>query len=1156
MSGKYLNPDYLFDISWEICNKISNIHNAISSKALTHINSYGNKYICIGPDLLKDDASNSVFIEDNALFESWRTKAQNDNVFFRTGRWNIPGKPIAVLVDYSHLFSEKDNIFTQLWDKYGLDSLHGDWDYLEPAVFGYAAGQVIEHFYDYHLSSKERFVSHFHDWKTGAGILYLNDQVPQAATIFTTYGTVLGKAMSDQGMNPAKEFKRNAPQTIAQKLNVTSKNSLEQLASKNADAFTAINNAVYKECKLIFDKPADVITPIDSVNSSWEDLINNYNKAYSIAIEKVNGRAELFKHKKQPAEKEELEIEKHSQKKKKIKAVVEIPDELKELQKLSKNIWWSWNHEATELFESVDSKLWKSCEKNPIRLLENLTTEHYNTLLKNKNFMALYHRMVKTFDEYMNKGKSKPSKQIAYFSMEYGLHESIKIYSGGLGVLAGDYLKQASDDNINLIGVGLLYRYGYFSQRLSGEGDQLPNYHPHNFYHMSATPAKNDAGEDTYIEIDMPGRTLKAKIWKIDVGRIPLYLLDTDLPENKTYDRVITHRLYGGDWENRLKQEILLGIGGIRLLETLGLNPDIYHCNEGHAAFTGLQRLVSLIQNEKLSYEEALEVVKASCIFTTHTPVPAGHDFFSEDMLRTYMSNFVENLGITWKEFMALGKMKPENPDERFSMSVLAANLSQEINGVSKLHGKVSREMFSELYPGYFPEELHIGYVTNGVHYLTWTAKEWQELYKKYFGENFLNNCSDPDCWKKIYDVADETIWQKRNDQRKLLIDYIKNRIKSNTSQEKKSNNSILQIVDQLNENALTIGFARRFATYKRANLLFNDLETLSRIVNMKNMPVLFIFAGKAHPADKAGQDFIKKIVENSNKKQFKGKILFIEDYDMELARHLVQGVDIWLNTPIRPMEASGTSGQKATLNGVLNLSVLDGWWAEGYKPKAGWYLKEKSTYDNKDMQNELDASIIYNLLEKEIIPMFYKRNEKQVPEEWIAWVKNNIAQIAPHYTNKRMLDDYINRFYKRNFEFSDKLKHDSFAKAKELALWKKQIADSWDKIKVKSCKIPGNSKNASSLDKNFVAEITLDLNKLSPNDVGIEALFIKNSIEEKDKTISIHTMEQVKCNNNTVTFRLNVPVSKPGFTKYKFRIYPKHELLAHRQDFRFTRWL
>jgi len=1428
MIDKVKMPDYLFEVSWEVCNKLGGIHTVISTKALLLTSELNDNYICIGPDVWKETHGNPEFIEDKYLYRSWRKQAQKEGLHFRIGRWNIPGEPIVILVDFTPLFAEKNEIFADLWVKFGLNSLSGQWDYTEPALFGYAAGKVIESFYDFHLSSRDNLIAHFHEWMTGAGVLYLKDKVPQAGTVFTTHATSLGRAISGNNLPFYSELPTLDPDVKASEMGVVSKHSMEKSASANADIFTTVSKISAKECHKLIGKEVDFIAPngfnasfvpngdnfihkrkvsrsrlldvasaltnqkmpddsflvlhsgryefktkgidvfidalgklnqqkpentvvayimipanqtgvrpevvsritkpdfnnpltgefsthklvnlnddliikrlkevglnnapddkvkvvfvpcylngrdgainmdyydtligmdlsvfpsyyepwgytpleslafhVPTIASSlsgfgiwahemfpddkyslaiierndhnhqqvvddimavfshilldekpgqlqtdkqgynsfahanlthyrdkaaeiaqaalWEKLISNYDLAYSAVIDKVSHRAHMFKSKRQPIKPQELIKAKVSKPKwKKILIEIKVPGELEDLQRLARNLWWTWNYEAVNLFKRIDPLLWEKAEQSPPRLLDSLSIEHYHKLVKDKEFMAEFRRVVEKFDNYMKAAEKKTSDQIAYFSMEYGLHTSVKIYSGGLGVLAGDYLKQASDDNIDLIGIGLLYRYGYFSQNLSLNGEQLANYHAHNFTYMSAQPVRNEMGEWVKISIAFPGRNLYAKVWRLDVGRIPLYLLDTDIPENIAIDKAVTHQLYGGDWENRFKQEFLLGIGGIRLLDALGIKPKVYHLNEGHAAFAGLERLRKFVQDEKLSFEEAIEAVRFSSLFTTHTPVPAGHDFFSEDMLRTYMPHYAERLGISWETYMALGKMHPEMPEERYSMSVLAAKLASEVNGVSKIHGAVSRDMFKDLYPGYFTNEVPIGYVTNGVHYGTWCAPEWQQLYIEKFGGDFLSDVSDPKQWEKIYDVPDKQIWQMRQTQRAKLVEYIKKRLLSNLSRRQETPKKVYQTLDALDENALTIGFARRFATYKRAQLLFNDLEKLSRIVNNAGMPVQFLYAGKAHPADKAGQDLIRQIVEISKKKEFRGKIIFLEDYDMELGEALVKGVDIWLNTPTRPLEASGTSGQKAVLNGVLNFSVLDGWWGEGYTPEAGWAIKEEKTYENPSYQDELDAEILYNSFENEIIPMFYERDADGVPVEWVRWIKNNIARIAPHYTNKRMLDDYFARFYNKLFKNSDLIKADNFEVAKDLARWKINMIRRWDSIELDSLNLMNTSDNSLMLGEKFTAELKLIINDLNEDDFGVEVVFIQKNFEGEEDVISVYEMEKVSNEKGLLTLKCEVPARRVGIYNYAFRMFPKNPLMPHRQDLNLVKW-
>jgi len=1429
MSKNLIRPDYIFEVSWEICNKIGGIQTVVSSKAALLVEQYSDNYICIGPDVWKETHRNPEFIEDKFLYRSWRKQAAKDGLYFRIGRWNVPGEPMTILVDFTPLFAQKDSIFSDLWAKFQLNSLSGQWDYTEPAMFGYAAAKVIESFYDYHLTSRDNIVAQFHEWMTGSGVLYIRDKVPQVGAVFTTHATTLGRTIAGQGLPLYSELNDINPEARAAEMGIVSKQSLEQISAHSADAFTTVSPQAALECKQLLGKGPDVITPngfshnfipvegkfgkqraasrakllkvasglfnqempvnsllltttgryefknkgidlfidalgklnkrpikgqivafmlipasqtgprpavLERINKqeftspvegeysthnlvegnldpillklkecglnnlpedkvkivyipayldgddgvlnlnyyntllamdlsvfpayyepwgytpieslfckiptittsqtgfgqwirekfphdsrtvsvlerndyneneviisltsviesylsdenfglltdenqepdalahtsmlpmrqraseianelTWNKLINNYFVAYDKALEKVHARADLYKSKKLPVKSLETYKPKESKPKwKKILIEINLPKELEDLQRMTRNLWWTWNYEAERLFESINPKLWVKSERNPTKLLTMLGTDDYNQLLRNNNFMSEYRQIVGKFDEYMKKRPSESSPKIAYFSMEYGLHASVKIYSGGLGVLAGDYLKQASDDNVPMIGIGLLYRYGYFTQNLSLAGEQLANYHPHNFTYMSAQPVRNEQGEWLRISIVFPGRTVHAKVWRVDVGRVPLYLLDTDLPENISIDKVITHQLYGGDWENRFKQEFLLGIGGIRLIDALGLNPDIYHLNEGHAAFAGLERLRKFVQDDKLNINEAIEVVRSSGLFTTHTPVPAGHDFFSENMLRTYMPHYADRLGISWEMFMALGKIHPDNPDEQFSMSVLATKLSSEVNGVSKIHGKVSRDMFKDLYPGYFSDELHIGYVTNGVHYGTWCAPEWQELYRETFGQQFLEDVSNPTHWEKIYNVSDSKIWEARNTQRRKLVEYIKARLLSNLSRRQEAPKKVYQTIEALNENALTIGFARRFATYKRAQLLLNDLDRLSRIVNNSDMPVQFLFAGKAHPADKAGQELIKQIVEISKRKDFMGKIIFLEDYEMELGAALVKGVDIWLNTPTRPLEASGTSGQKAVLNGVMNLSVLDGWWAEGYVPEAGWSIMEEKTYDNHVYQDELDAEIIYNIFENEIIPMFYDRNDKGVPVEWTRWIKNNIAKIAPHYTNKRMLDDYFKQYYNKLFRSGESIKADNFKKAKELAVWKSKLIRSWESIEIIDLDVTNTTDNSLMLGDVFKAKLVVDLNELKDSDIGFEVVFLQKNFEGEERETSVFEMTKSSIDNGRFTFTCEVPASNAGIYNYAIRMYPRHESLAHRQDFKLIRWI
>lgn len=1405
-------PDYIFEISWEVCNMVGGIYTVLSSKANVTREEWGDNYITIGPDVWKETHKNPYFIEDLNLFSEWRQKAALKGLKFRVGRWAIQSKPIAILIDFTPLLSEKDKIFATLWETYQLDSIHGPWDYIEPAMFGYAAGQVIESFYENFLTGYDQVVAHFHEWMTGSGVLYLKKNTPQLATVFTTHATYLGRSVAGNNLPLYKDLETYNPSVMANRLNITSQQSLESLSAREADAFTTVSGITAKECKQFLNRAPDVLTingfdeniagdsealkvkkensrskilhiasiltgtmlpestlmvinsgryefknkgidlfidalgdlnknenldkqvlaviavpghssgpnkelrdcladpdcqavqsekitthfllnaaddavmkrikeagltnapenkvkiifipvylkgedgifdlnyydflaafdlsvfpsyyepwgytPLESIafgiptittslagfgiwvrsielegkavvviertedNNSdviqsiednifkfstydnetieiyrnqafeiaskamWKDLINNYKSAWDIALQKLSGRALVFEAKKFTETLRPITLNKQDQPTwKKVLFQPVYSGELQKLNELSQNLWWSWNHDAISLFESIDLKAWNDHEQNPISFLEDLSVKQMEALENDSKFIE---RLTIVFDKFKNylKGASESSDKIAYFSMEYGLHKSLKIYSGGLGILAGDYLKEASDSAVNLVGLGLLYRYGYFQQDISLFGNQMAQYIPQKFTHLPLEPVRDKNGDWVTVKIAFPGRVVIAKAWKVPIGRIPLYLLDTDIEENTAEDRTITHQLYGGDIEMRFKQEMILGIGGIRLLDKLGIDPTIYHSNEGHSAFIGLERLRVLMDEKQFSFDVAKEIIRASNLFTTHTPVPAGHDSFEEHLLRTYMPHYADRLNISWEDFINLGKFKPNNGEEKFSMSVLATNLSQEVNGVSRIHGRVSREMFQPLYPGYFANELHIGYVTNGVHFPTWTDAAFQELYTKHFPKGFELDQSNASLWSGIQQVDNEEIWDIRQQLKGELIAYLKYRIKNDLTKRQESPILIRKTMDALNDKVLIIGFARRFATYKRAHLLFANLDRLNKIVNKDGKQVLFVFAGKAHPKDKAGQDLIKRIIDISKMPDFIGKVVFIENYDMELGKKLTSSCDIWLNTPTRPLEASGTSGEKAVMNGVLNFSVLDGWWAEGYKPNAGWAIQEQRTYANQQFQDELDAETIYSLLETEIVPSFYDRNERNVPEKWIKFIKNNIAEIAPHFTMKRMLDDYFERYYNKLIVRTNIFKESNFEKAAQMAAWKQKVKTAWEAIDVKFMKVPDPTVRPLNFGENFVAEITLNTVDLEPGEIGIELLFGRKLHDKIDEIVFIEKMNIVGSGDGWVQYHINVPVYRAGVYDYTFRIFPNHADLPHRQDFPLVKWI
>ncbi|MBF1567709.1 MAG: alpha-glucan family phosphorylase [Prevotella shahii] len=831
-----------------------------------------------------------------------------------------------------------------------------------------------------------------------------------------------------------------------------------------------------------------------------------------------------------------------------------LPEELKCLDELSHNMWWAWNYEARNMWKSLDETLYEKVGHNPVMLLERLSYDRKEEIVKDKALMKKVKDVYAMFRKYMDVKPDSKRPSVAYFSMEYGINQVVKIYSGGLGMLAGDYLKEASDSNVDMCAVGFLYRYGYFKQSLSMDGQQIANYDAQNFNSLPLERQLDAEGNPVVVEVPYMNYMVHAYVWRMNVGRISLYLLDTDNELNSEYDRPITHALYGGDNENRLKQEILLGMGGILTLKKLGIKKQIYHCNEGHAALCNLQRLCDYVDGG-MPFNEAMELVRASSLYTVHTPVPAGHDYFDENLFGKYMGGYPSRLGISWDEFIGMGRENPENHDERFCMSVFACNTCQEVNGVSRLHGWVSQKMFSPIWKGYYPEENHVGYVTNGVHLPTWTATEWRKLYDKHFDPSFMGDQSNEKIWHAIYNVEDEEIWNTRMALKKKLVRFIREMFTETWLKNQGDPSRVVSLLERINPNALMIGFCRRFATYKRAHLLFTDLERLSKIVNDPEHPVLFFFSGKAHPADGAGQGLIRRIFEISQRPEFLGKIIFLEDYDMQLARRLVSGVDIWMNTPTRPLEASGTSGEKAELNGVVNLSVLDGWWVEGYREGAGWALDEKRTYQNQEYQDKLDAATIYGLLENEIIPMYYKKNKKGYSEKWIQVIKNSIATIAPHYTMKRQLDDYFDKFYNRQAKRSAQLLANNNELAKKIATWKEAVAERWDGIHVVS-KETSFLENGGETGMKYTIRYVIDEQGLD-DAVGLELVSLKSEHSDSDREVySTHQFKMVKREGNLFTFEAEIEPSNAGTYRTCVRMYPKNDLLPHRQDFAYVKWL
>jgi len=1409
MAQKTLTPDYVFEVSWEICNKVGGINTVIATKSLILTQHLKDKLILIGPDIWRDTDQNPAFKEDPTLFKAWKRAALRQGLRVRVGRWDIIGEPIVILVDFSAHIAQKDQIFKEFWELYRLDSLSGDHDYIESAMFGYVAGMTIDSFWRYHLSVHDKVVAHFHEWMTGSGILYLNSKLPQVSTLFTTHATVVGRSIAGNGMPLYDRLNQYNGDQTAHDLGVVAKHSMEKCAAQATDCFTTVSDITASECIQLLERKIDVVTPngfedgfvpkgdafddtrkiardkmievaeailghkvskdallvansgryefknkgidvfieaMGQLNSSaelskeivafimvpannygprrdlqeklssgsdvqlqetylshnlhdsdydqilsairktnlpnrpenkvkiifvpsylngndgifnikyydlligfdltvfpsyyepwgytpleslafhiptvttnlagigmwvnsedlkgqdgisvfersvgmdqvlidkmkarivefasynnaqtkkarkdafnvskialWENLVKFYFKAYEVALSKIELRKDKISEIKSslPIITDRTETKSSKPTWRNIIVEAQLPDMFKGLEELANNLWWCWNHDAIELFESIDPKLWAANERNPILLLKVVPVERFNELGDDDAFVKKYNDVFNKFTKYMAEKSSPKLTKVAYFSMEFGLSDTVRIFSGGLGILAGDYLKEASDYNYPMVGVGFLYRYGYFTQQLSPRGEQMATYDPQDQSSLPIVLMKDSKGEMIVVQVAFPGRVVYARVWRVSVGRIPLFLLDTDFEMNNHDDRRISHQLYGGDHEHRLKQEMFLGIGGTRALDKMGIEMDMYHCNEGHAALLGVERMRKYIVEKNFTFDESLEIVRSSTLFTTHTPVPAGHDVFAKELIMIYMGHYPERLKTSWDRFIGLGRMNPGDDNEKFSMSVLAANVSQEMNGVSWLHGEVTKDMFVNMYQGYTTEESQIGFVTNGVHLPTWTAKPWRELYEKEFGKAFLKDQSNKEHWKPIYNVPDKTIWDIRQGLRKKLINHIKTRLNSNLVTRQIDPKKIVKVTNTLNDQILTIGFARRFATYKRAYLLFKDLDRLAKLVNDPNRPVQFLFAGKAHPADGAGQDMIKHIVEISNMPQFLGKIVFVQNYDIELAKHLVQGVDIWLNTPTRPLEASGTSGMKAVMNGVLNFSVLDGWWVEGYKEGAGWQLPMEQTYENSDFQDELDAETLYTTIENEIAPLYYNKTAEGIPTGWVQYIKKNIAEIAPEFTTKRMLDDYIDRFYNKLGARSKELKKNDFQLAQSLSSWKKRVARGWDSIEVVDLIFPDTNLDHVLSGQVYSGEVILDLKEIADVSIGIEMVINQNNAPVETIELEMYKMEGTKAN-----YKIEFTPPRPGSFSYSFRIFPKNPHLPHRQDFPYITWI
>jgi phosphorylase/glycogen(starch) synthase len=1411
------NTTLLFEVSWEVCNKVGGIYTVIRSKLHEARKQYGDNYFLVGPLF---DVNPEFTEETNIDVNNIKHKLQQSGITAKIGKWNHETRPNVVLVKYKDTV-DQGKLLYQLWEDFGVDSMTGGWDYIEPVLFGTVAAKAIQIISS--LYSDHKPISQFHEWITGAGLLYLKKRAPHIATVFTTHSTVLGRSMAGHGIDIYQQQSNINTDSEAARLNVIAKHTMECSVAREADCFSTVSEITGIESRHVLNVRPDLILPngfdvkhspdftndrnyfldnrqkllafaskflkrelspdgtfilstsgrfefhnkgmdllldalghlkhqqhllnkqlvvymfiiagamkssddqqkyeryamvsthalwdphndpvintcmrlnllnhpddkvnviflpaflngndgvlnmeyydalsgcdmtvypsfyepwgytplesiaysiptvgsdlsgfgkwilskdlegngihvlkrlkadYDSVKQTLCDHIVNYSRLDSTAMAKIRGHIrnialnaewEIFyrhyldayhhacqtcdnpalgRHKKEHIRFESLKFRGADSPRPRFRQVsvkASIPRRISRLRDLAYNLWWSWNPDAQELFSRLDPVLYDKTGGNPVCLIETVDPEKLETMAGNDTYLQLYENIITAFDRYEGQ-KQSPVKDlkafsrerpIVYFSMEYGLHECLPIYSGGLGILSGDYIKSASDLNIPLVGIGLIYKNGYFKQGISKEGEQKVAYYHNDYFRMPLTETRKN-NEQVMISIEMPGRKLYARAWEARVGRVSIFFLDTDIPDNNPADREITSKLYGGDRRLRIEQEILLGIGGVRLLQELNLNPVVFHINEGHSAFLIVERIIHLMKYSNLDLKTAQEVVKASTVFTTHTPVPAGNETFDMKLAENYLRPYVEGNGLGWQEFNELGHKRVTDTGP-FEMTVLALKNSHKRNSVSKLHKLVSREIWSDLWKGMLQEEVPIQHITNGVHAATWMAPEIKNLIDKYCATGLNEDLLKENVWKKIADIPDDLLWQAHLALKNRLISDIKERITAHWTREGEGPALIEKFSEQCSANRLTIGFARRFAIYKRPTLIFRDFDRLKKILADKKHPVQFIFAGKTHPADKAAFDLIKEIVALSKQDEFIGKIIFLENYDMKLARHLIAGVDVWLNTPRRPLEASGTSGQKAGMNGVVNFSVLDGWWDEGFNGQNGFALGERTEFKNPERQDIADSEAFYDTLENEIIPAFFNENSAGLPGKWIKTMKHSMESIIAEFNTHRMLNEYMEKLYLPTANKFINRTDNNFSKAKEIAGWKKSMTSRFSTIHINNIIIEGIQ--GDNLNVNDAMQIILEVDpgRVKKEELKAETVVIldKGDTEgvypdEKvifDEDVRYVPMEIIEEAEGLLKYRGKYIAEKSGKINYGVRILPFHKDIENIFDLNLVYW-
>ena len=841
-----------------------------------------------------------------------------------------------------------------------------------------------------------------------------------------------------------------------------------------------------------------------------------------------------------------------------------MPEKLKPLQRLARNLWYTWHPDVIELWRRLDRDLWENCHHNPVCMLSRMPQQQLDEASKNESFLLHMDRVLEALDRYMEvktpysfhlEKNLEPNFLVAYLSMEFGLTEALPIYSGGLGVLSGDHLKSASNLNLPFVGLGLLYKKGYFGQYLNEEGWQQEYYAVNDFENMPVDQERDGQGNPIEFSLEIGDRSIRTNIYRVQVGRIALYLMNTNLPENAPEDRELTAQLYGGDQDMRLRQEMLLGMGGMRALDALGLEPTVFHMNEGHSAFSGLERIRKLMKGEGLSFGAAQEVVKSNSVFTTHTPVPAGNDYFSPELMGKYFGRFADELGIPFHDFMALGRQNRDNNQEAFCMTVLAIHLSNHRNGVSMLHREVSREMWKGIWPEFPKRDVPIVSVTNGVHIPSYISQEMADLYNRYLGPRWIEDPDNQKVWERVDLIPDTELWRTHERRRERLIAFARRRLREQIFRRGELPSEIKRAEDVLNPEALTICFSRRFATYKRGDLLFRDAERLASILNDPLRPVQIIFAGKAHPQDMAGKAIIKNIIQHVHEEQFRYKVVFLEDYDINIARYMVQGADVWLNTPRRPMEACGTSGMKAVANGALHMSVLDGWWAEGYTSGCGWAIGAGEEYEDTHYQDEIESRAVYELLEREVVPAFYARARDGTPREWIRMMKASMRRLCPIFNTHRMLEDYVDGFYVPAAVLGQKMRRDKKQTAESFAEWKRKVRSHWKEIKIQEVRLD-DGQGEIPVGKAPPVEARILLGSLEPKDIWVDLYYGPMDADGDLIKALTEPMKTDGASGETEhIYRATVPFKESGRFGFVLRVMPKHPLLVHPTDMGLVVW-